>query len=304
MNSKRTTTEADAHSRVETERETGSPSISNAPHDLDIAVVNVDLLERRLRIRLLAWRIGLTVALLGLWEYGANRWFDPIWTSSPLRILSFLLEWVQGDLFHHLLITMRETAVGYVAGTTIGILVGAILARFEFASKVLDPFIVALNGIPRVALAPLFIIWFGIGELSKMVLASILAFFLCFYATISGLRAVDQQLINVARVMGASTTQIFFKISLPSAFPWIITAMKVSLPFSLIGAIVGEFIASTGGLGYMIRLYTSQFDTTGAMAGILVLMIVVVIVNSVLDRVETHVLRWRPKRMSTGASEG
>lgn len=267
-------------------------------------VLDIDAIERRLALKLWAWRIGVALAVLGTWEYGAERWFDPLWTSSPVRIGRFLLEWVQKDLLQHLAITVRETAVGYVAGTALGVLVGAVLARLEFVSRVLDPFIVALNGIPRVALAPLFIIWFGIGELSKMVLASILAFFLCFYATMSGLRAVDQQQINIARVMGASRTQLFLKVSLPSASPWIITAMKVSLPFSLIGAIVGEFIASTAGLGYMIRLFTAQFDTTGAMAGILVLMVAVIIVNSLLDQLEAHALKWRPKKQETGTSEG
>lgn len=265
---------------------------------------NAEVQERGQRLKLLMWRLGVAGAMLGTWEYGAGRWFDLFWASSPSRIGQFLFEWVRTDLAHHLFITARETAAGYLAGTLLGILTGAILARLEFAARVLDPFIVALNGIPRIALAPLFIIWFGIGELSKMVLASILAFFLCFYATISGLRAVDPQHINIARVMGATPTQIFFKVALPSASPWIITAMKVSLPFSLIGAIVGEFIASTAGLGYMIRLYTSQFDTTGAMGGILVLMICIILINSFLDRLESHALKWRPKTQGMGASEG
>jgi NitT/TauT family transport system permease protein len=160
---------------------------------------------------------------------------------------------------------------------------------------VLDPFIVAINGVPRIALAPLMIIWFGIGDLSKMVLAGLLTFFLCFYSTMSGLRAVDQQHINIARVMRASPSQVFFKVALPSAFPWIITALKVSLPFALIGAIVGEFIASTAGIGYMIRMFTSQYDTTGAMSAIILLMVCIILMNTGLDRVEAHVLRWRPK---------
>ncbi len=256
------------------------------------------------RIQLLLWRLGVAGVVLGTWEYGAGRWFDLLWTSSPSHIGEFLLEWAQKDLMHHLVITARETAVGYTAGTFLGILVGAILARLEFASKVLDPFILALNGIPRIALAPLFIIWFGIGEVSKMVLASMLAFFLCFYATMSGLRTVDQQHINIARVMGATPTQIFFKVLLPSASPWIITAMKLSLPFALIGAIVGEFIASTAGIGYMIRLYTSQFHTTGAMSGILVLMVCIIFVNAFLDRLESYALKWRPKAQYSRATEG
>jgi NitT/TauT family transport system permease protein len=180
---------------------------------------------------------------------------------------------------------------------------GALLARMEFLGKVLDPFILAANGIPRIALAPLFIIWFGIGEPSKMVLASLLSFFLCFYATLSGLRSVDPAHIAIARVMGANERQTFLKVVLPAASPWIITAMKVSVPFALVGAIVGEFMAATAGLGYKIQLYTAQFDTTGAVTGIFVLMVVVIVFNTVLNRLEAHVLRWRPQRDTGGGTE-
>jgi len=170
-----------------------------------------------------------------------------------------------------------------------------LLARFVFAGKVLDPFILALNGIPRIALAPLFIIWFGIGEPSKIVLAGMLSFFLCFYATLSGLRSVDPAYISIARVMGATERQTFLKVILPAASPWIITAMKIGVPFALVGAIVGEFMAATAGLGFKIQLYTAQFDTTGAVTGVLVLMVVVIVFNAVLNLVESHALRWRPE---------
>jgi NitT/TauT family transport system permease protein len=252
------------------------------------------------------WSCRTLVALviLGVWQWGAGRWFDMLWTSSPLDVGTFIITWARGDLLRQLLVTARETLIGYVGGSLLGIATGAVLARLEFVSAVLDPFIVALNGIPRIALAPLFIIWFGIGDLSKIVLAGMLTFFLCFYATMSGLRAVDQQHINIARVMRANRSQVFFKVALPSAFPWIITALKLGLPFALIGAIVGEFIASTSGIGYMIRLYTSQFDTTGAMSGIMILMLCIILLNAVLDRLEAYVLRWRPKAdMIAGAQQ-
>jgi NitT/TauT family transport system permease protein len=178
-----------------------------------------------------------------------------------------------------------------------------VLARLEFVAQVLDPFIVAANGIPRVALAPLFIIWFGIGELSKVILASTLTFFLTFYGTFSGLRAVEPAYKEIARVMGASERQIFAKVSLPAASPWIVAALKVGLPFALIGAIIGEFMAASRGLGYMIQLNTNQFDTTGAVTGILVLMISVMLVNGLLNRLERYVLRWRPRERTAEARE-
>ena len=250
--------------------------------------------ERRAKLKLTVTRLGLAFLLLSIWEYGTGRWFDAFWFSSPLRIAKQLVMWSQQDLFAHLIVTLRETFIGYSAGTLAGITLGTLLARFEFVGKVLDPFILALNGIPRIALAPLFIIWFGIGEPSKIVLASMLSFFLCFYATLSGLRSVDPAYISLARIMGASERQTFFKVVLPAASPWIITAMKVSLPFALVGAIVGEFMAATAGLGFKIQLYTAQFDTTGAVTGLFVLMLVVILVNTVLNRLEARVLRWRP----------
>ncbi|WP_170984740.1 ABC transporter permease [Roseomonas sp. AR75] len=259
--------------------------------------------QRRHRNRIALSRLALAVVLIGLWEFGTGRWWDAFWFSSPSRIAAHLWEWSQDDLFFQLSVTLRETFVGYFAGTLAGVALGAVLARLDFLCRVLDPFILALNGIPRIALAPLFIIWFGIGELSKMVLASMLAFFLCFYATLSGLRSVDAAHVNVARIMGATERQIFTKVTLPAAFPWILTAMKVSVPFALIGAIVGEFMAATAGLGYKIQLYTAQFDTTGAVSGIFVLMLVVIAFNFVLDRIERHLLRWRPPRQQGAGGE-
>jgi NitT/TauT family transport system permease protein len=259
--------------------------------------------QRRYRWKLAIARIILAVALLSVWEYGTDRWFDALWFSSPLRIAGHFVTWLKGDLISHLVITLRETFIGYTCGTLLGITTGALLARFAFAGQVLDPFILALNGIPRIALAPLFIIWFGIGEPSKIVLAGMLSFFLCFYATLSGLRSVDPAHVSIARIMGASEQQTFFKVILPAASPWIITAMKVGVPFALVGAIVGEFMAATAGLGFKIQLYTAQFDTTGAVTGVLVLMVVVVAFNTALNRLESHVLRWRPAASPGAGSE-
>ena len=255
-------------------------------------------------LRLLRWRLGFGVAILLVWELAAGRLIDPFWFSSPLRILGHLVEWArEGSLFRHLFVTLRETVLGYALGSVSGIALGVVLARLEFVAQVLDPFIVAANGIPRVALAPLFIIWFGIGELSKVILASTLTFFLTFYGTFSGLRAVEPAYKDVARVMGASERQIFAKVSLPAASPWIVAALKVGLPFALIGAIIGEFMAASRGLGYMIQLNTNQFDTTGAVSGILVLMIAVMLINGLLNRLERYVLRWRPRERAAQARE-
>ena len=255
-------------------------------------------------VRLLGWRVGFGLGVLVLWELAAGRWIDPFWFSSPLRIARHLVDWTrEGSLFGHLIVTLRETFLGFLLGSVAGIVVGVVLSRLDFVARVLDPFIVAANGIPRVALAPLCIIWFGIGELSKVVLASTLTFFLTFYGTFSGLRAVEPAYRDIARVMGANERQLFFKVALPAASPWIVSALKVAVPFSLIGAIIGEFMAASRGLGYMIQLYTNQFDTTGAVSGIVVLMVCVMLFNGVLNRLERHVLRWRPRERAAAARE-
>jgi NitT/TauT family transport system permease protein len=248
-------------------------------------------------------RLVLVVGALALWEYAAGRWVETFWISSPSLIGSYLWEWAHEDLLTHIAITTRETLLGYLTGSLSGIAAGVLLSRLEFAREVLDPIIMAINGIPRIALAPLFIIWFGIGETSKVVLAAMLTFFLCFYATLSGLKSIDPQFIKVGRLLGGNGRQIFFKVVLPAAAPWIITALKVSLPFALIGAIVGEFMASTAGLGFMIRFHTSQFNATGAFAGVFVLMVFVVLINVLLDRIERHLLRWRASAPGSGTHE-
>jgi NitT/TauT family transport system permease protein len=260
--------------------------------------------RRREWLRLLGWRLAFGAGILLLWEVAAGRWIDPFWFSSPLRILTHLVEWGrEGTLLGHLVVTLRETFLGFLLGSVTGILAGLALSRLDFLARVLDPFIVAANGIPRVALAPLFIIWFGIGELSKVVLASTLTFFLTFYGTFSGLRAVEPAYVVIARVMGAGERQIFLKVSLPAASPWIVSALKVGVPFSLIGAIIGEFMAASRGLGYMIQLNTNQFDTTGAVSGIVVLMVAVMLFNGILNRLERHVLRWRPRERAAAVRE-
>ena len=246
--------------------------------------------------RLNLYRVLLAVAVLAVWEFATDRWVDPFWFSSPLRIGAHLVEMVgQLDLFRDLWVTMTETFLGYFAGAILGVLAGLILSRLETLARVLDPFIVALNGIPRVALAPLFIIWFGIDIKSKIVLASTLVFFITFYNTFAGIRGVEPAFKNVARVMGAGERQIFLKVILPAASPWIITGLKMSLPFALIGAIIGEFMAASKGLGFRLQLYTGLFNTTGAIAVIFILMIMMIAFNAILNRIEDHLLRWRPK---------
>jgi len=248
------------------------------------------------RGRLLVYRAAFGVLLLAMWELVSGRLIDPFWISSPSRVFAYLWQVVRdGSIFGHLAVTLYETTTGFLIGAVTGIGCGFLLGRRKILAQVLDPYIVAFNGIPRIALAPLFIIWFGIGPNSKVVLVVIVVFFLTFFSTYSGVKGVDLELKNVLRIMGATERQILVKVTIPATVPWIATGLKVSVPYALVGAIVGEFIAASKGLGYLINYQTSLFSTTGALGGILIVAAIVVISSEAINWAEAYLLRWRPK---------
>ena len=248
------------------------------------------------RGRLFLYRLLFGLLLITLWELSSGRFIDPFWISSPSRVFLYLWEVTSdGSIFAHLAITLYETFAGFFIGAVTGIGFGFLLARRETLAQVLDPYIVAFNGIPRIALAPIFIIWFGIGPNSKVILVVMVVFFLTFFNTYSGVKGVDVDLKNILRIMGATERQILWKVTIPATVPWITTGLKISVPYALVGAVVGEFIAASKGLGYLINYNTSLFSTTGALGGILVLALVVVLCNEVINRAEAYLLRWRPR---------
>jgi len=247
------------------------------------------------RSRLFLYRVIFGVMLLAFWELSSGRLIDPFWVSSPSLVFSYLYGVISdGSIFAHLAFTLYETFTGFFIGAVFGIGFGFALGRRETLAQILDPYIVAFNGIPRIALAPLFIIWFGIGPTSKIILVVIVVFFLTFFNPYAGVTGVDAELNKILRIMGASERQILLKITVPSIVPWIPTGLKISVPYAIVGAVVGEFIAASKGLGYLINYNTSLFSTTGALGGILVLALVVVLCNEVINRAESYLLRWRP----------
>jgi NitT/TauT family transport system permease protein len=241
-------------------------------------------------------RILLVVLLLGAWEGASGRLFSAFWLSKPSLIATYLVQWiVAGDFFYHLYFTMGAMLTGFAVGTVLGLAAGVWLSRKPFAAEVLDPFLVAINGIPRVALAPLFVVWFGIDMLPKIVLVFTLVFFVIFYNTYAGIRSVDRRYTDLAWVMGANDAEVFRKVTLPAALPYILLGIKLSIPYALIGAIIGEFVASSAGLGWKIQMETSLYNTTGTMAGILVMMVIVMAMNALLAACERRMLAWQPK---------
>lgn len=240
-------------------------------------------------------RVGLIVVLLTIWELSSGTLIDPFWISSPSEIAVYITKGVDaGFLITDIRITVTEAAVGYVLGAALGIIFGLTLARSQRLAAVFQPFIVAIYGIPRIALAPLFIVWFGIGYISKLALVVMVVFFLVFFSTFDGVRALDPNHLRVARVMGASDLLITTKVVIPGTMPWIFTGLKLSVPLSMVGAIVGEFIASTGGLGYRIRREAAFFSTEGSMGVVFIIMVLVILANSLVSAAERRVLRWRP----------
>jgi NitT/TauT family transport system permease protein len=241
-----------------------------------------------------AWRIAIIVVGLSVWQYASGRWIKTFWISRPSDIWQQLVEWVvTGDLWIHLQVTLIETVMGFVFGAVAGVLFGLALGLNRRLAAVLDPFIVAFYSLPKIALAPLFILWFGVGLSSKVVLATFVVFFLVFYNTYAGTLAVESELVDVLRLMGATRAQIVRKVILPSALIWIFTGMKSSVPYALIGAVVGEMMASNKGLGYLIQAAAGQYDTSGVFAALFVLMIIATGLHEMLKQSERVMLRWR-----------
>lgn len=250
--------------------------------------------SRNERITVILWRIGIAITIVVAWQAASGRLIKPFWISSPLAIWDQLVAWaITGELLMHVEITLAETLMGFVFGAVAGIAMGLALGLNRRVAAVLDPFIVAFYSLPKIALAPLFILWFGVGLLSKVVMATFVVFFLVFYNTYAGTLAVEQELVDVLRLMGATRWQIVRKVILPSVLLWIFTGMKISVPYALIGAVVGEMMASNKGLGYLIQASAGQYDTSGVFAALFVLMIIATGLHALLKQSEKLVMRWK-----------
>jgi NitT/TauT family transport system permease protein len=244
-----------------------------------------------------AGRIVLAAAFLSFWQLGADRLFDPFFFGTPLAVFQQLIkELTNVEFYQDLGVTALEMAGGFGIGASTGIVLGVLLARWDYVANVVDPFLLALNSIPRIALAPMLIVWFGIDMASKVFLGATLVFFITFFNTLAGIRNVERALCDVARVQGASDWQIFTKVMLPSASTWIMTGIKMSLPFALVGVIIGEFLVSSRGLGYRLNTYSTSYNTVGAVSMIIIMMMLMMLLTAAIDRLESKLMRWRPSR--------
>jgi NitT/TauT family transport system permease protein len=240
-------------------------------------------------------RIAVGAAILIAWEGGVRGGvIDPFFVSQPSAIAVRLRDWLSsGFLWPHLGVTLQEAGLGLVIGGLLGTATGFALARWTLAASILEPYIMMLNAVPRVLLAPLFLLWFGLGIWSKVALAVTLVFFVMFFNAYQGVRNAEVVLIANARMLGATERQLVRHVLLPSALSWIFSSLQASLGFAIIGAVVGEYLGATRGLGYVISQAEGTFDTTGVFSGMVVLSLVVVVISSGVSRVERWLLRWK-----------
>jgi sulfonate transport system permease protein len=252
--------------------------------------------ERRELMVVLAWQAALLCLLLGGWAWASGRIVDRLFLSDPASIAqAFWKSLTNGELWYHLRFTLAETLLGYAGGVALG-LGGAVgVALFPAAQPVVMPFVMLFYATPKIALAPLIVMWFGIGVLPKVVLAATFVFFIVFVNTLAGVAGVSADLVAVARVMGARPPALFGKIILPSAMPFIIAALRITIPAALIGAVVGEFISSNRGVGYLISAASSRYNTAAVFGGILSLLIVVLAMDTAVTAFERAWLRWAPR---------
>ncbi|MDO3684953.1 ABC transporter permease [Micromonospora sp. C28ISP2-4] len=246
------------------------------------------------KIKIALGQIAVVVVWLGSWQWMSGRLIDPFFTSSPSAIGQQLLEWFRtGSIWPHLLITLQEFGAGLAIGSVAGVLVGFTLGRLPTTAAVLNPFVTVVYSMPKLALAPLFVLWFGIGFGSKIVLVGLISFFLVFYNTFTGARDVDPLFIDSLRIMGANRLTIYRRVVMPSAAVWVMTGLRIAVPQAVIGAVVGELISSNQGVGYVIANAAAFFNTTGVLAGVALVACVSVILSQLIIVLERWATRWK-----------
>src|SRR5438477_11173897 len=268
------------------------------------------------RARIALWRVGILLALLGAWEWLTGLkaisktpglyWIDPFFISRPTliarRFAYLLSDRVRLSLWQMTLSTVQSTIWGFLVGISTGFVAGLVLGRNDRLARILEPYIIAFNSLPRIALVPLITMIFGFGLLAKIVLAWTIVFFIVFFNTFQGARSVDADLIHSARFLGASERQVMRTVIVPSALAWTFAALTPSISFALIGVVVGEFLGGEtgGGLGYLIIQSLGTLNAADMMVALLTLGVIGIVMALGIKQVERRLLRWRPE-YRTGA---
>lgn len=238
----------------------------------------------------------LAVGVLAVWEVlGRAGVIDEFFFPLPSDIFTTTWSWIaSGYIFPHLWVTLEEAVLAFVIGAALGLFLGFLLARVRFLERLFDPFLQMFNALPRVVLAPIFLLWFGLGIWSKVAFGVTLVFFIVFFNTLEGVKSVDRVLVDNARMLGAKESHLLRHVFVPSALTWIFSSLHISVGFAITGAVVGEYLGASAGVGYAIAQAQGVFDTQGVFAGMFILMVVVLIVDVLVNRLERYLLRWRP----------
>jgi len=248
------------------------------------------------------WQLLLLVAILLAWYFAS---LDPkvaFFFGQPLEVWGRIWAWfvTNGDIYRHLWVTLAETVLAFFIGTVSGMGFGLWLGLSNTASAILDPYIKAANSMPRVILAPIFGMWFGLGIWSKVALAVTLVFFIVFFNVYQGVREVSPTLLDNARMLGAGRRQLLRHVYLPSATSWVFSSLHTSVGLAFVGAVVGEYLGSASGVGYLILQAEGTFDVNTVFAGIVVLTAFALLLDYVVGLGERRLMKWQPK---TGETE-
>ncbi len=265
---------------------------------------------QRYRRHVTAGRIGLLILIVGAWQLLTDyKIVDPFFAGSPVGVVSRLFDWFMngtayGPFWLQIWITMEEALLGFGFGVVSGVIAGVVLGEIPILSDILLPYIKMVNALPRIVLGSIFVIWLGLGLPSKVLLASVLVFFIVFFNAYQGVKSVDRNLVAHTRILGASRLEVVRHVVVPSAMTWIIASLHVALGFAIIGAIVGEFLGAQKGLGLVISTAQNNFDTNGVFGAMLVIGLIAIGAEAVMAAAERRLLAWRPPSAKEGGHSG
>ncbi len=262
-------------------------------------------------LQLRTWQVLVLAGVLGFWHVMTSPtllppfYFDnpsqaAFFFGEPLKVLGRVVEWfASGEIYRHLGITLFETMAAFVIGTGLGLAIGMWLALSPTAAAILDPYIKAMNSMPRVILAPIFSVWFGLGVWSKVALGFTLVFFIVFFNVYQGVREVSPNILASARMLGAGKRQLLRHVYLPSATSWVFSSLHTSVGLAFVGAVVGEYLGSAAGVGYLILQAEGTFDINTVMAGIVVLTGFALALDGAVGVAEQRLMKWQPRQGET-----
>jgi NitT/TauT family transport system permease protein len=258
------------------------------------------------RLTLLVLQLLVAVVAIGLWHvlttvpiFGAKL-LPPFFFSTPYDVAARIVKWfAEGTIWKHLQITLTEAVLAFVIGSVAGVLIGFWFAQKPLINAVFDPYVKMMNALPRVVLAPIFALWLGLGIWSKVALGVTLVFFIVFFNVYQGIKEVSPTVLANARMLGMNDRQLMRHVYWPSALSWMFSSLHTSVGFAVVGAVVGEYLGSAAGLGYIIQQAEGTFDVAGVFAGMFVLAAFVIVIDTLVTMIETRLLVWRPVAAET-----